>query len=629
MKGSHSGDRGPSWIRSRFRRRGARLTRSLGGLNSLLAPPFRALALVGLLADCAGTPPHAAMPTPLVGLDVIVGPDVALSGEGVRRFPTFGQSLAYAIRSQLQTDGFEIVTAERGQNAVRIGLQANLEVSRSKYIFVNGRPLESTSARVAVKVLALDGTLVDAFEVSGDPEDAETPGKVAAKVAGRIKGSARLVALAKAGPPATVPRSSVPVTSAPILARSDAAERPAGAAPVAPASSPASAQVSPMVARGVCESMVGNTAPGKGTGRGPEVAQIRLGMTRDEVATICCRVPHVTVRELFVVINQRGQEESVAVGRAGRGLLDEPYLTHITCGSGAGLTDIGFSPPPAENRVWRIEHRAYGESIGSSPEAYLAELLRAYGKPKAQLGPDTIDRSRQSVNREYKWLFPRGPTDRDCTPPMQVRDESTFGIAPPDPHSCATQLTVRIASDPTHVISANFKLFNSHDLDETYDRHVAALNRRYGTNFEDAKTLYARRIEQARQAAASEKRQEEAARRAAMTPEERAREDTDRDVNAFNNAIRSLQAAAAAEQAANGGDNRTTQSTGSSSRAGALSTPRPVGASSAEEAEERRRQCHQRCEQAAQGHYCQFGEDGNECRQDRAMNLSTCNMSCP
>jgi hypothetical protein len=574
-----------------------------------------AVVFVGLslVLDCAGTPPHAAMPAALVGLDVIVGPGVALSGQGVRKFPAFGNALTSAIESRLAADGFQIVTAARGQNTVRLAIRANLDVSLSQFIIINGRPMESNSATVAVQVIAPDGALTDAFEVSGDPEDAGMPSNVATNVAERMKGSARLVALATAAPRAAAPQS-------------DAAQRPAGAASAPPASSPASAQVARPI-RGVCESIVSNTAPGKGTGRGPEVAQIRLGMTRDEVVTICCRIPQVTVRERYYAMNQHGQEESVEGGTAGRDLLEDPYLRFITCGSGAGLTDIGFSPPPSENLVSRIEHRAYGESISSSPEAYLAGLVRAYGKPKAQLGPDSIDRSRQSVAREYKWLFPRSPTDRDCAPPMQARDESTFGVSPPDPRSCATQLTVRIASAPTSVISANFKLFNAHDLDEDYDRYVAALNKRHGTHFEDSKTLHARAIEQARQAAISQKQQEETARRAAMTPGERADEDTDRAVNTFNNFITNLQAAAAAEQAAAGGNNGTT---GSSSQGWAPPRQPPLGENWAAEKEERRRQCHQRCQQAAQGDYsCNYGEDENACRNRKANNLNTCNLSCP
>jgi hypothetical protein len=60
------------------------------------------------------------------------------------------------------------------------------------------------------------------------------------------------------------------------------------------------------------------------------------------------------------------------------------------------------------------------------------------------------------------------------------------------------------------------------------DRHVAALNERYGTHFEDSKTLRARAMEEAREATAREKNQREEARRSMMTPEQRAREDNDK-----------------------------------------------------------------------------------------------------
>ncbi len=239
------------------------------------------VVVVGLSLDCAGSPPHSAMPTPLVGLDVIVGPGVALSGEGVRRFPTFGSSLTRAIGSQLRADGFEVVTADRGQNSVRIALRANLEVSRSQLIIINGRPLESNSALVEVRVLAPDGALVDAFEVSGDPGEAETPNKVAASVAEHMKGSARLVALAEAGPRAAAPPAAAPVAASP--PRPDTVERdpdPRGPAPQ-PARNPdgSSAHTPPAGPTPAWVGELPTVSAVKATlsGKTPHEAAIRLG----------------------------------------------------------------------------------------------------------------------------------------------------------------------------------------------------------------------------------------------------------------------------------------------------------------------------------------------------------------
>jgi hypothetical protein len=217
------------------------MTSPLFGSNRSMVTSLCMLGLLVIGLSCAETPQHAAMPAPLVGLDVIVGPGVALSGEGVQRFPAFGNALTSAIQSRLHADGFEIVTAARDQSAVRVAIRASLDVSLSKFIIINGRPMESNSAVVGVQVIGPDGGLIDAFELSGDPEDAGLPTKVAANVAEHMKGSARLVALAQEGPrprPSAPPPSSPPANPVPEFAgaqpapsQSPYASAPYGGAP--------------------------------------------------------------------------------------------------------------------------------------------------------------------------------------------------------------------------------------------------------------------------------------------------------------------------------------------------------------------------------------------------------------
>ena len=379
----------------------------------------------------------------------------------------------------------------------------------------------------------------------------------------------------------------------------------------------------------VCESNGTNAAPAASVGRTPEAGQIRLGMTRDEVVAACCWRPYLRIQEHYVATDKNGEEQSVAPGNAGQDLLEEPYLSAITCGSGAGLTDVGFSPPPAESRVSSVIHAAFATSINSSSEDYLAGLVSRYGEPDAQLGPDTLDASQRSSARTYKWLFRRDGRDRDCGPPLHERDQSFFGVAPPDRRPCATQLTVRIASDPRQVIEARFKLFNPHELDEARDRHVAALNRRHGTHFEDAKTLYARAKEKAREAAVVEAQQRdaerEAERRESLTPMQRAEEDNDRDAKRVFDGIMGLGFAARAADEALG-------TTGKGSPARRAAPPpgqRPLGEQWAAEKEERRRNCLQRCEQEAQRIYRSYDENADSFSERRNLQLNTCNGSCP
>jgi uncharacterized caspase-like protein len=150
------------------------------------------------LAGCGGSSAPARSPTPAAmnGLDVLVVPNVTLSGEGAREHGNFGDTLIGAMESRLLGDGFDVVPAGQEAAALRVQARANLSVSRSQFIMVNGKPLESSSALVQIRVVSADGSLIDAFEVSGDA-DVETAGLVATNLAERLKKSRRVLAIAQ------------------------------------------------------------------------------------------------------------------------------------------------------------------------------------------------------------------------------------------------------------------------------------------------------------------------------------------------------------------------------------------------------------------------------------------------
>jgi len=189
------------------------------------------VALSGLVGCGGGTVnTHAETPQELMGLDVVIGPGVELSGEGVPANAGFGDALVGAMQSRLVGDGFDVVPPGRGASAVRVQTRAQITVSKNSFIQVNGKPLESTSARVQVTLFAPDGAMLDAFDVSGSPDD-DTAREVAAQLGERMKGSRRLIALAKSAP-STAPRAEASPASA-TLAQNDAAPAKAAAVPVA------------------------------------------------------------------------------------------------------------------------------------------------------------------------------------------------------------------------------------------------------------------------------------------------------------------------------------------------------------------------------------------------------------
>ena len=463
-----------------------------------------------------------------------------------------------------------------------------------------------------VMVLVAVGPKTDAQQVAASPaEPVECSWARVYTARGRVPESqywqrvclAKVAEMSRAAAPA--PKATAPVPAAPRPARSPGS-------PARPA---------------ICESIGTGVAPAAATGT-PDAGQIRLGMTREQVVAACCWRPGVRVTEHDAAIDKGGNEQTFEPGRAGQDLLEDPYLSAILCSSSAGSTEADFAPPPAESRVSKVTHTAYDNAINSPPDDYLASLVSRYGEPAAQVGPDLIHPGGKTLATEYKWLFRRDARDRDCGPPLRERHESFFGSMAPDHRPCATQLTVRIISEPGHVLEARFRLSNPHERDETYDRHVAALNRRYGLHLEDSKTLYARERQAARRADIAEAQQREADREdwrlSNMTPMQRAEEQNTKDAAAVFNGIMGLGYAAAAADQALG-------TTGKGSHA-QTTAPRPGGRSNgedwAQQKEERRNNCLQRCEQQAQSTFCPSSEN-TSCIQNRNLSLATCRLSCP
>src|SRR5262245_31112884 len=131
-----------------------------------------AAVAIAVFGGCGGGSAnvHSEMPKELAGLDVVIEPGVQLTGEGAKRYATFKDVLVSSVESQLVNDGFDIVPPERAGQAVHVQMHATIDISKSPFLKVNGKPLESTEAHVQVKVVSADGALLDSFDVPGDPD---------------------------------------------------------------------------------------------------------------------------------------------------------------------------------------------------------------------------------------------------------------------------------------------------------------------------------------------------------------------------------------------------------------------------------------------------------------------------
>ncbi len=186
---------------------------------------------VGFLEACGGSTvqTHTAMPRALEGLTVAISPTVVVSGAAATTYSGFGDALVGEIQARLVHDGFNLVTPDRAGTAVRVEIRADLETSQNRFLIVNGKPLESTSARIQVKVFDPNGVLLDAFSASGDPSSDDTAKDVAAELSEHMKGSRRLVAFAKATPAAETAEEPEDATEVPETASARRAIAPSPA----------------------------------------------------------------------------------------------------------------------------------------------------------------------------------------------------------------------------------------------------------------------------------------------------------------------------------------------------------------------------------------------------------------
>jgi hypothetical protein len=177
------------------------MTSNMNSVVRVVAAVLVSSFALGTLTACGGgsANSHPVMPKELSGLDVVIGPGAAVTGEGAGTHPDFGGAMVSAVESRLLGEGFDVVQPDHAQHAVRVQIQANLTISRNAFLQVNGKPLESNNARVQVRVLTAEGALLDSFEVEGSP-DTGTADEVAARLADRMKGSKRLIAIAKEQP---------------------------------------------------------------------------------------------------------------------------------------------------------------------------------------------------------------------------------------------------------------------------------------------------------------------------------------------------------------------------------------------------------------------------------------------
>jgi hypothetical protein len=199
-------------------------------------------------------------------------------------------------------------------------------------------------------------------------------------------------------------------------------------------------------------------------------------MSVDEAIAACCAIPTMKAREHRVAIGKTGQEVSPKTDP--KQLIEPPFLRSLTCGGAAGMIDVGFSFPPSSPRVVQVHDKAFGEALHTTPDGYLHDLIARYGKPVDHGATEPIDPARGSSAVTYKWLFRKNAADLDCAP--RSSSSLTFESALPHAGQCATQVVVRIASEPGHVIAADFALNNLRNLAEGYDQHIRFLNKTNG-----------------------------------------------------------------------------------------------------------------------------------------------------
>ena len=317
------------------------------------------------------------------------------------------------------------------------------------------------------------------------------------------------------------------------------------------------------------------------------------------------------VREIYTALDKSGKEVDPSTDAAS--LLGILLEQHDLWREG-GAYAIQSAPGAEQSSVVRVDHAAYSASIGTPPVPYLATLTAEYGTPKAQLGPEVINAAESSSAHTYKWLFARNGGGADCAPRSTWRGHEEFRLAAPGGPWCATQLTVRVASTPSSVIQADFKLLNLSAIVQAHDRFVASLNQKYGTHFADAKTAYAQAKEAARLAAASSRAATGDAEGAA---EAAAQEDKNRVEAAF-----ALFVVAALAQAVS-------NNTPSGSSGGFKATaPKPVDyvgddEHRQQEANQRREDCRRRCDRPATE--CMMGDEYQSCLSRRRNDVGTCN----
>jgi hypothetical protein len=183
-----------------------------------------------------------------------------------------------------------------------------------------------------------------------------------------------------------------------------------------------------------------------------ELFGVRIGMTPAEVVAACSQQPdkpHILENHDSLAFGTMDMPKMLPPGSP---IAPGQYVSHITCGSGLGITDAGFSRSASAPRVTRINRKSGNQHM--TAEAYVASLIATYGKPVDEVTTPISDPGRGNYSRTLKWLYPRDGTD--CAP----REGYKFVPKLIEPGPCATDLRIEIYADLGSVTAVDFDAAN-------------------------------------------------------------------------------------------------------------------------------------------------------------------------
>lgn len=203
-----------------------------------------------------------------------------------------------------------------------------------------------------------------------------------------------------------------------------------------------------------------------------ELAGLRIGMTADEVEQACGkRSTKQIIRRVYGGFDAQGRllRSSATPTPAAPG--EQRFLTHMTCGSSAGLSDVSFAPE-GEARAVVIRH---DDNVGGkSVEETLKAPTDSFGEPSKR-GMDKIAHSGLD-KLSLEWVVPKGA--RDCRELFAKAADPGLDV----PEDCGYTYAVEIFSKRGAVTLTKSSLSNLGGLLRSHQsalaRHSAKQERR-------------------------------------------------------------------------------------------------------------------------------------------------------